>query len=105
MKSEFLMNADPLSLTQRFTRTHYNRGLIYSELNNHEQAIANYNKAVDLDPNFADAYYHRGMTHQLMGNYQLAIKDFEKFLTLTPDAPEAIKITQLLQEVRDLCSG
>lgn len=44
-------------------------------LGNRTQAIKDYDKAIELDPQDAMAYYDRGLTYNKLGNYQQAIAD------------------------------
>ncbi|EHJ09362.1 hypothetical protein CWATWH0003_B211 [Crocosphaera watsonii WH 0003] len=41
-------------------------------------AQADYNKAIERNPNYADAYYHRGLIFVLKEEFQKAITDGEK---------------------------
>ena len=40
--------------------TYLNRGMAYERINNMQQAIADYSKAIELAPDYAKAYYVRG---------------------------------------------
>jgi tetratricopeptide (TPR) repeat protein len=40
--------------------TYLNRGMAYERINNMQQAIADYSKAIELAPDYAKAYYARG---------------------------------------------
>ncbi len=50
-----------------------------------EEAIRNYDKAIELNPYFAEAYNNRAYTHMRMGLYELAIPDLDKAIELRPD--------------------
>ncbi|MFH1674266.1 MAG: tetratricopeptide repeat protein, partial [Pseudomonadota bacterium] len=54
-----------------------NRGFAYGKLGNHQQAIKDYNKAIDLDPLDAMAYSNRGFAYGILGNYQQGIEDIK----------------------------
>lgn len=74
---------------------YYNRGLAYGKLGNHEQAIEDFTKTIELTyagvydtsqkkgffplPTFlnTEAYYNRGVAYDKLGNYQQAIKDYQ----------------------------
>jgi tetratricopeptide (TPR) repeat protein len=60
----------------------YTKGNVYSDMDNYQAAIADYDRAIELDPQLAGAYYNRGLTHDEMGNAQAAIADYEQFLAL-----------------------
>jgi tetratricopeptide (TPR) repeat protein len=41
-------------------RKHFNQGVANYNSGDYEQAIADYSKAIEFDPNYALAYYNRG---------------------------------------------
>jgi len=50
-----------------------------------EDALAEYNKAIRLDPTFAVAYFNRGQTYFALGQPQKAVQDYAEALRLNPD--------------------
>ena len=50
-----------------------------------EAAIADYDKAIELDPNFADAHYDRGYSFYEMGRLEEAVRDSSRAIELNPD--------------------
>ena len=51
----------------------------YDELNNHEEAIAYYTKAIETYPEHAESYYDRGKIYlDVYYEYSLAAEDFDK---------------------------
>ncbi|GAB4163462.1 MAG: hypothetical protein Tsb0033_23830 [Winogradskyella sp.] len=59
-----------------------NMGLIKSFSGAYKNAIEDYNKAIELDPNNHIAYNNRGYTFNVMEDYESAIPDFEKAISL-----------------------
>ena len=57
------------------TQAHY---IQYKNLQNYAEAITDYTKAIQLNPNDADAYYNRGNIHCVLKEYSKAIADFTK---------------------------
>ena len=57
-----------------------NRGNAYVWLDESELAIADYDAALEIDPNFATAYSNRGAVYYRQGEYELAIADFDAAL-------------------------
>ncbi|MDR2906281.1 MAG: tetratricopeptide repeat protein [Helicobacteraceae bacterium] len=62
------------------------RGYMYYELQNYDQAIADYTKAIELDPDGRALYYNnRGFAYNELKNYKQAIADFTKAIALNPE--------------------
>jgi regulator of sirC expression with transglutaminase-like and TPR domain len=72
-----------------------NRGWAYSNLRKWDLAIADYSRAIDLDPNNALLYADRGMAYRGEGKNAEAVADFEKFISLTED-PQLIQMARQL---------
>ncbi|KAK6619004.1 hypothetical protein RUM44_003386 [Polyplax serrata] len=51
---------------------------------NFDDAIAEYTKAIELDPDLSVAYYNRGTVLYRLGQYNLAVVDLEKAVKLDP---------------------
>ena len=49
------------------------------------EAIANFNRAIAMDPDNADAYHSRGIAKDGQGDYAGAIADFDHAIALAPD--------------------
>ena len=56
-------------------QTYYNRGLAHSKKGELELAIANYTKAIEIEPDYADAYYNRGGAWLRLGKPEKAKSD------------------------------
>ena len=50
-----------------------------------EEALAEYNEAIRLDPQFAVAYFNRGQTYFALGQPQKAVQDYAEAIRLNPD--------------------
>jgi tetratricopeptide (TPR) repeat protein len=60
----------------------------------YEEALKDYNKAIEIKPTLASAYVNRGIAYSHLGQYEKAIADYEKGLELDPeidDPPGFIK--------------
>ena len=65
-----------------------NRGTAYFNKEGYDQAIQNYDKAIELNPNFAEAYNNRGNAYEDKGEYDQAIQDYNKAIELDPENAE-----------------
>ena len=52
--------------------------------NNFTQAIADYNKVIELNPQDATVYYNRGLAYDKQGNIDQAIADFTQAIIDKP---------------------
>ena len=75
----------PISNCHKLCRMiYYSRGVAYNGLDNNKQAIKDFDKAIELDPNVAAFYRWRGIAYHYIGNHKQAIKDFDKAIELDP---------------------
>jgi tetratricopeptide (TPR) repeat protein len=56
----------------------------------YEQALADYARAIALDPGDARPFVNRGIVHYEQGRFASAIADYDQALRLQPDLPEAL---------------
>jgi Tfp pilus assembly protein PilF len=61
-----------------------NRGIAYGEKGQYDQAIADFNKAIEINPRYDKAYNNRGIVYRLKGQYDQAISDFNKAIEINP---------------------
>jgi protein O-mannosyl-transferase len=66
-----------------------NRGMVFSRAGKFDQAIADFDRAVAIDPEYAKAYYNRGLAYDKMGELNKAIADYRKTISLDPVYYEA----------------
>jgi type IV pilus biogenesis/stability protein PilW len=64
---------------------HIERGLTYLSQGQFEWAIAEYDKAIELDPNLAEAYVRRAFVYKVLGQYEQAMADYDKAIELSPN--------------------
>ena len=65
-------------------REAFDAGMRLVTATRYDQAIMNFNRAVDLQPNFADAYRMRGRAYVAESNADQAIRDFTRVFELRP---------------------
>ena len=63
---------------------YYSLGESCLEMEEPDAAIANFNKALNLNPMYVDAYVARGMTESRCGKYNDAVGSFNKALSINP---------------------
>ena len=66
-------------------RAYGNRGLAWAELGDHIKAIANYDRALCINPQYAIAYNNRGSAKNELDRPDEAIVDFNRALSIDPD--------------------
>ena len=69
--------------------TYYNSGLAKGRSGNHQGAIADFNKAIAINPKLAIAYGDRGVSKKALGDYQGAIADYNKAIEINPQYTDA----------------
>lgn len=63
-------------------KSYYEQGLLYSIYQKHSEAIANYDRALAINPEFTLGYYHRGIAKEKLGEIATAIQDYQKAQSL-----------------------
>ena len=68
---------------------YYNRGLVFMEEKNNDEAIKDFNKAIELKPDFANPYNNLGIVLTNAKRNEEAVKNFNKAIELKPDFSDA----------------
>jgi tetratricopeptide (TPR) repeat protein len=68
---------------------YYNRAKAKSEIGNHQAAIVDYDRAIDLNPKFGEAYYNRGRAKTALRQREAAIADYNRAIDLNPKDNQA----------------
>ncbi|GIK67261.1 MAG: hypothetical protein BroJett018_50550 [Chloroflexota bacterium] len=61
-------------------------------------AIADYNRAIQLNPQDAEAYTNRGVAYEKKGEMKKAAADYGRVLELRPDHPEAQYLRRFIKK-------
>ena len=65
-----------------------NRGANFARMGQLDKAVADYDKAIALNPSHFKAYYNRGVAFARMGQLDKAVADYDKAIALNPSDPE-----------------
>jgi Flp pilus assembly protein TadD len=93
---ENLVNKNPFSIEGHFQlgRLYYNRG-------EHDQAIEQFQLAIQLFPNHSNSLYSLGLIYEKRGNKEKALEMFRKVLELNPESEEVKNKIKELSEKRE----
>ncbi|MCK5406455.1 MAG: tetratricopeptide repeat protein, partial [Candidatus Krumholzibacteria bacterium] len=69
--------------------TYLFRGMIYSETGDMLSALADFNRAIGLNPDAFEPYFMRGVTYYFSGRADDALSDLEQSIALNPDIAPA----------------
>jgi len=90
---------EAIRLDPRLVMAFNNRGNIYLDTGQYDEALADYDRALALNPNKPDPLASRGWIYHQKGEGERARKDFEKALALDPDDSLKAKLKDALAEV------
>ena len=76
-------------IVKGFYQAWYNRGIALGNLGREEEAIASYERAVEIKPDYQDAWYNRGVALGNLGRWEEAIASYERAVEIKPDDHEA----------------
>ena len=83
--------------------TYYERANFLLGQGNNEEAIADYTRAIELDPTNSRAFNNRGLAHANLEQFEQALADYAKAIELDPDYIRAYKNRLLIvEQQRDL---
>jgi tetratricopeptide (TPR) repeat protein len=81
---------------------HVEKGFDYFQQEKWDEAIAEFQEAIRLDPEFGDAYWGLGYIYVNEGEFEKAIEALEKYLQLEPDASDRAQVEAHIQQMRDI---
>jgi len=76
---------------KRRALAYYNRGYVYKIRGDLDRAIADYNKAIRLEPRAAAPYYERGVAYHARSDLDHAIADYDMAIRLDPHSAHAYR--------------
>lgn len=79
-----------LPLTLKSATDYFQRANYQYDIGNCRGAVADYSKAIALNPNFPQAYNNRAYTNMRLRNYKDALLDLNKTISLDPSYVQAL---------------
>lgn len=73
----------------------YSRGNSFLEQGHYDAAIAEFSKALEINPQSALAYYHRGLAYAHKGAHEMAVPDYTRALAVDTGVLEARSLLYL----------
>jgi tetratricopeptide (TPR) repeat protein len=61
------------------------RGVTHAQIEHYDEALTDFSRAIELQPDYARAIAGRGVTHRVMARYDEALADFNRVIELQPD--------------------
>jgi protein O-mannosyl-transferase len=74
-----------ISKYQTIPEAYYSRGVVLFDEKKFDQAIPDFNKTIELNPNYVQAYINRGDIYIYSNKFEEALADFNKAIQLRPD--------------------
>ena len=88
-KSEFTIWDDAVQKSPHKARPYTNRGRVYAQEGKMTQALADYNKAIEIYSNYEGVYYNRGNAYRAQGQLTQALADYNKAIEINPKYADA----------------
>ncbi len=98
-KNGMILWTDVINQYQTIPQAYINRGIILATEKKYDEALTDYNKAIQLEPKFSKAYNNRGGLMRTLNKYDDAISDFNKAIELQPDYVKAYNNRGLLMNI------
>jgi tetratricopeptide (TPR) repeat protein len=84
---------------------HFGQGFDYFQQEKWDEAIAEFQEAIRLDPDLALAYMGLGYSYVNKGEFGQAIEALEKYLQLEPGADNRAQVESDIQQMRDILAS
>lgn len=86
---------------ERFAEAHNNLAYTLRKQgpDHYAEALAHYNRAIELKPNLAEPYMYRGVLHTQMGNGSLALGDHNTLVSM--NSPLAAELQYVVENGRE----
>ena len=74
-----------ISANPRDQQAYRDRAALYAAADNHEKAIEDYDRLLELDPQSAEAFDQRGSQYFMLGHIARSVDDFDRAIKLRPE--------------------
>lgn len=96
-----------IAANSKTAEAYNNRGLAFYNMDQHQQALVDFNQAIQINPKYAEAYNNRGNAFYALQQYQQAEAQYNESLRLKPKYAKAHLNRGLtyfqMQRVADSC--
>jgi len=89
-KDSFSLFDDLIKKNPEHAHPYLIRGITHIQFGNHKQALADYNKSIELDPDDAKALANRSSARGMLGDYDGALEDANRSLEIWPGYENAL---------------
>ena len=86
---------------ERLVEAYDLRGGVKTFLNRYWESIADYSKAIELDPKNSYLYFGRGMSYEYLNQNEEALKNLKMSLKLDPDFSLALCMVDYLENEKN----
>lgn len=83
-QQEIIEQQPSISINELTAQEYFERGKKHEEMENWEEAIADYTDALEINPDYIEVHYHRGLVTHRLHNYYEAIDDYNKVIRSNP---------------------
>jgi tetratricopeptide (TPR) repeat protein len=79
-----MQGSKALEILPQSAETYNNRGIVYSQKGQYDNALSDFTEALKIKPSNAKAYYNRGITYAIKNQYDLALSDLRRSIEISP---------------------
>ena len=98
------IDLDPRCQHPEISLLFMNRGFAYGNFDQPEEALSDYDRAIEIKPDFAEVYCNRGILHYKQERLDLAEADFKKTLELSPDTHAGRVAREMIEKLERMVS-
>ena len=70
-------------------KAYFNRGIAHVSSGAYDQAIKDYSKVVEINPDDSAAYFNRGSAYRMIGQHDRAIAEYSRAIEIDPQFAQA----------------